>query len=447
MISGEYSSEPVTFKTHSTQPHQPVIRNIEASKSKLNTLILYFDYPCPHTGETSIITSIVSQHDADCVEEELKNTESRQVERGMIEIFNLPFDNSFMFTVTAQVADCHSEKSDDQGVCRTTSHPFYFTLKCEHQCSDGTCINKQDALCDQMFDCPDASDEQDCPCHGFKCDNAFCIVEEGRCDGVRQCSDGSDEVNCPIPACDPTQFTCHRDGNCIDQSMVCDRNIDCWDGSDEKHCQHRSNICWPDGFRCYDGSCVGKDSRCNNVHDCLHGEDERNCADGCAGVDKWMCRSGQCIEQEDVCDHKIQCDDGSDEWENCHCYKSGQAVCQEDGNCIPSLKLCDGVKDCPEWSDERFCHNNDTQTEITLVTETRTIESDVDSKSQDYPLNLLNTTYFKSFVPMSLVRENQGLLPNINVNVKVYPRFQEINEGQDAVIQCRDEGIDKIQSK
>ena len=63
--------------------------------------------------------------------------------------------------------------------------------------------------CEQVPDCPDGSDEWDCPCSGWRCDGGFCVAATARCDGVRHCSDGSDEKDCP--SCGPKQFSCARD--------------------------------------------------------------------------------------------------------------------------------------------------------------------------------------------------------------------------------------------
>lgn len=74
----------------------------------------------------------------------------------------------------------------------------------------------------------------------------------------------------------------------------------------------------------------------------------------------------------------------------------------------------------------------------------------------DFPMNFL-TTYkpkFKGLEALPLTRERnkndiQYLISNVatapppDVNVRVYPKQQTIVEGQDAILQCRDEGTSR----
>ena len=55
----------------------------------------------------------------------------------------------------------------------------------------------------------------------------------------------------------------------------------------------------------------------------------------------------------------------------------------------------------------------------------------------DFPIEFLDPS-FKSLRPMSLTKFKNSSLPD--VKVAVYPKFQIINRGQDAIMQCRDEG-------
>lgn len=87
----------------------------------------------------------------------------------------------------------------DMKLCRDGSY-----FKCR---SDDRCIAKS-LTCDNVADCPDASDESDSLCEGapaiivrkpcdlekeFECEAKICIPKKLVCDGTNHCFDGRDE--------------------------------------------------------------------------------------------------------------------------------------------------------------------------------------------------------------------------------------------------------------
>ena len=164
----------------------------------------------------------------------------------------MAFNFSYQFVVEAEVSNCFNDNQIEKDkefskddICRSRSSPSHYTLRCEHRCKDGTCLDRANVTCDKVYDCPDGSDEHDCVCHGWQCHSGYCLDQSQRCDGVQHCSDGSDEQDCP--SCDATQFRCLSDGRCINGDKVCDKNFDCYDASDEKNCSYRNSVCWPEG--------------------------------------------------------------------------------------------------------------------------------------------------------------------------------------------------------
>ena len=53
--------------------------------------------------------------------------------------------------------------------------------------------------CDFYMDCTDGTDEMDCPCDTFRCNDSRCLSSiSWRCDEEEHCTDGEDELNCAV---------------------------------------------------------------------------------------------------------------------------------------------------------------------------------------------------------------------------------------------------------
>ncbi|XP_077990430.1 transmembrane protease serine 9-like isoform X2 [Glandiceps talaboti] len=151
-------------------------------------------------------------------------------------------------------------------------NPFF-----DFACANGReCIFKR-KKCDNVEDCSDGSDEQECDqlCEEdeFLCKSSFyCIPGSQRCDMIDDCGDRSDEVNCTCD--DETQFRCVIDGSCIPKYYQCDDLMDCEDESDELNCHQ---LCTETQTMCRDRTCIPRSSLCDGNADCHENEDELTC--------------------------------------------------------------------------------------------------------------------------------------------------------------------------
>ncbi|XP_064610527.1 LOW QUALITY PROTEIN: basement membrane-specific heparan sulfate proteoglycan core protein-like [Liolophura sinensis] len=223
----------------------------------------------------------------------------------------------------------------------------------EFQCVTGECISSSQ-VCDRNPDCLDVSDERNCPPVGpgcgpdeYRCSDGSCIPVLNRCDSRADCPDGGDEFNCPSVPCGNNEFRCER-GKCIDVRLRCDGRVDCPESSDELDC----TACLGRAFRCDNGQCVASGSNCNGVRDCNDGSDEEGCLPASCVEGLYRCDNGQCIDNAARCNGIDECADGSDE-RNCRC-PPGDFRCR-DGTCIPERVRCDAIQDCDDGSDEVDC--------------------------------------------------------------------------------------------
>ncbi|XP_074655735.1 basement membrane-specific heparan sulfate proteoglycan core protein-like [Tubulanus polymorphus] len=228
----------------------------------------------------------------------------------------------------------------------------------QFRCADGTCIDRR-RKCDRRYDCPDQSDEQNCPigCRSdlqFRCSNGQCVDESRKCNGRYDCLDGSDELNCPDGniACNENQFRC-GDGRCVPITTLCNGRQDCLDNSDEIGCPTEG--CRPGQFVCRNGACLDASLRCDSKYDCTDGSDETGCAFSRCFVNEFRCRSGQCIDYRERCNRRYDCPDRSDEL-NCPIPTcSPREFRCSNGICIDDRRRCDQRYDCTDASDERNC--------------------------------------------------------------------------------------------
>ena len=247
-----------------------------------------------------------------------------------------------------------------------------------------------------------------------------------KCDGFDDCPDSSDELNCPKCA-EETWFTCEcflpnstfcsEDDGCISKNKYRDGHMDCPDSSDEpskfytkkfhsdiilyrftttSECQHiyvedahsercdfltcyetlayyclKRNcsatelICLScfdfdidcallrDSFsivQCANGNLILSDVFCNGFDDCGDNSDELQHKPGF----KCSASSQRCtLPQLNLYDNASQCENGSDLCINHSCFE-----CFDKRLLISSLQVCDDVIDCYDFSDECLCESN-----------------------------------------------------------------------------------------
>ncbi|XP_053595057.1 basement membrane-specific heparan sulfate proteoglycan core protein isoform X11 [Microplitis demolitor] len=225
------------------------------------------------------------------------------------------------------------------------------------RCSDGSRDICSVQVCDGVPDCDDHGDERNCDgssCseNEFNCDVSRCILDKDRCNFIQDCEDGSDERGCKYPACIQNEFRC-RNGQCINSRYRCNGATECYDKSDELNCP-----CKEDQFECAALYCIPKERQCDGVNDCSNGRDELNCefyTPSYCLSGQFKCHDGRCINGSLQCDGRSDCPDRSDEL-NCTVTTctSDQFRCA-DGSCVSIDKRCNKINDCRNGEDEHQC--------------------------------------------------------------------------------------------
>ncbi|OWA52411.1 putative Sortilin-related receptor [Hypsibius exemplaris] len=349
-------------------------------------------------------------------------------------------------------------------------------------CTDTNMCMPPTWLCDGPTDCPDGSDESGCfattpvtaatvpytqptvggaPClrqtdgiTGIYCPpSRSCLFPSLRCDGRTDCPDGSDERNCPImytttalpvasvrsstlrPGC--TRLSGGAGIYCPDRGIgrsavqplfsmlgkLLEASAD--EEDDDRRTTVRPSVsmvsCWQrDGTRgvscTANGNCMPASWLCNGENDCADGRDEENCpavnrpviapsADGGFSCTRrnsmergFQCVAGSdeyCFRSSSLCNGWRDCANGRDERDCRNAGKkpvsrplpSGLALCvrqdETDGfrcgrTCNPHAWLCDGDRDCLDGSDERDC--SPTEPQSVLVSGSRCVRPS-DSRS------------------------------------------------------------------
>ena len=262
----------------------------------------------------------------------------------------------------------------------------------------------------------------------FKCGDRTCILFIYKCDDIYDCFDESDEQNCVFVSFDSfsnetVSLPCHFNSNCSDYSSlsilplhhVCDRIFSTSIFVDEKQtCQsfnvmrivsslHSSDMYVPElhyeadikileffhrektnlvrelytshavrnrsighiyerrKVLCsYSGSGVYIDQRCtaskNNII-CDHGFTKEICGDMlCPGMFK--CKDYYCIHMSAVCDRHIDCLYGDDEKFCNSLVCPGFLKCRGEMRCVGVEEMCDGSIDCRySFDDELLCNS------------------------------------------------------------------------------------------
>ncbi|XP_065366162.1 basement membrane-specific heparan sulfate proteoglycan core protein isoform X5 [Calliphora vicina] len=244
-------------------------------------------------------------------------------------------------------------------------------------------------VCDNQYDCRDASDEESChPDISTEDTPVDEPVSETESHNGEEDIEASGEDYPAITETSPvytntydggcrgdTTFTCRESGKIICDEQVCDGEEQCPDGEDESDCPtdgdngydgdteyEPDNQCLENEFRC-DNRCLPKEYLCNGFSECIDNTDELNCPEKECKPNEFKCSSGDCIDGSKRCNRIPDCPDGDDEDERCQDFVPEDPLNECDiyefecdySRCIPIEKKCDGYPDCDDETDEIDC--------------------------------------------------------------------------------------------
>ncbi|XP_059098600.1 MAM and LDL-receptor class A domain-containing protein 1-like [Tigriopus californicus] len=208
-----------------------------------------------------------------------------------------------------------------------------------------------------------------------------------------ECETGGSPTT-PSP-CQPEEYQCSSDNECIPLVFVCDCNPDCSMGEDEKNCDPDPNcpttmettqpssssstqetsttvttpegpLCDQEHFDCGGSTCIPSFYLCDGVSDCSNGidEDRTFCPTQPCEPDYYFCQNANlqhpCLGINFQCNDQIDCDNGSDESVCGYCPKD---YCLNEGHCSLSTR---GVPVCEcedSWEGNR-CQLGDEDNDV-----------------------------------------------------------------------------------
>ncbi|KII72571.1 putative vitellogenin receptor [Thelohanellus kitauei] len=178
-----------------------------------------------------------------------------------------------------------------------------------------------------------------------------------KCDGVDNCPDASDEFNCPAE-CQSDQFLCFKDKKCLSLDNICDGKEDCSDGIDEVDCSRILPRCQEGMFECFNQTCINSQKVCDGYNDCGDLSDEIDCKEKRCALYGSYCDDGTCLYHHQMCDGVYHCNDFSDE-RACavRVFESPNMNClvKCDDKCVEMNKICNHFSDCTDFLDEKDC--------------------------------------------------------------------------------------------